>query len=193
MSRRLPLGPTLLVLIAVPVMIGLGLWQLERRDWKEALLARLAANASAPLLVLDRAPTEADGFRRAQADCTSLSTPAIAGAAPTVDGRNGFRHTVACRLKDGTTVLVSLGVGRDPGQTIARPAGRSFSGRLVPRGDHGPAFLLVAETPAAGLVAEAPPNPDSLPNNHFSYAIQWFAFATTLLVVYLVYVRRRRG
>lgn len=192
MSRRLPLGPTLLVLIAVPVMIGFGIWQLERREWKEALLARLAANATAPMLTLDRAPAEADGFRRALADCRALTAPAIAGAAPTVDGRDGFRHTARCTLADGSTVLVSLGVGRDPMQTVAAPATRSFAGRLVPRaGD--PAFLLVAETPAAGLVAEAPPGPDSLPNNHLSYAIQWFAFATTLAIIYLVYVRRRRG
>lgn len=192
MTRRLPLLPTLLVLIAVPVMIGFGLWQLERLEWKEALLARLAANASAPLLVLDRAPAEADGFRLARADCTTLTPPAIAGAAPTVDGRDGFRHTARCTLPGGGAVLVSLGVGRDPMQTVAAPATRSFTGRLVPRAGE-PAFLLVAERPAAGLVAEAPPGPDSLPNNHLSYAIQWFAFAATLAIVYVVYVRRRRG
>ena len=39
MSRKLPLIPTILVALAVAAMIGLGIWQLERRKEKEALLA----------------------------------------------------------------------------------------------------------------------------------------------------------
>ena len=36
MSRKLPLIPTILVALAVAAMIGLGIWQLERRKEKEA-------------------------------------------------------------------------------------------------------------------------------------------------------------
>ena len=38
--RRVPVLPTLLVLGAVAIMIGLGVWQLHRLRWKEELLAR---------------------------------------------------------------------------------------------------------------------------------------------------------
>ncbi|HXG80661.1 MAG TPA: SURF1 family cytochrome oxidase biogenesis protein, partial [Sphingomicrobium sp.] len=38
MTRRLPLVPTILVGFAIAVMIGLGIWQLDRREQKQALL-----------------------------------------------------------------------------------------------------------------------------------------------------------
>ena len=43
MIRRLPLIPTLLVLVAVGIMVRLGFWQIDRLHQKEALLARYAA------------------------------------------------------------------------------------------------------------------------------------------------------
>ena len=47
MTRKLPIIPTILVALAVATMIGLGFWQLERRQEKEALLASYAAAAGA--------------------------------------------------------------------------------------------------------------------------------------------------
>ena len=43
MIRRIPIFPTLVVLIAAAVMIQLGFWQLDRRAWKEGLIARYSA------------------------------------------------------------------------------------------------------------------------------------------------------
>ena len=43
MIRRLPVIPTIVVAAAVAVMIGLGMWQLQRAKWKEGLLARICA------------------------------------------------------------------------------------------------------------------------------------------------------
>jgi surfeit locus 1 family protein len=40
---RLPLVPTLIVATAVAVMIGLGIWQLQRKGEKEALIAQYRA------------------------------------------------------------------------------------------------------------------------------------------------------
>jgi len=48
MIRRLPLIPTLIVAAAVAVMIGLGIWQLQRAKWKEGLLARYAEAQKLP-------------------------------------------------------------------------------------------------------------------------------------------------
>ena len=38
--RKLPLIPTIVVLAAVATMVALGIWQLQRAEWKEALIAR---------------------------------------------------------------------------------------------------------------------------------------------------------
>ena len=40
MTRRIPLLPTLAVAAAVLVMIWLGVWQLQRANWKAELLDR---------------------------------------------------------------------------------------------------------------------------------------------------------
>ncbi len=42
------LWPTLMTLAALPVLIGLGVWQLERLEWKEALLARIEERLAEP-------------------------------------------------------------------------------------------------------------------------------------------------
>src|SRR5262245_63736979 len=41
------LAPSLMVASALALLIGLGVWQLQRLQWKEALLARLAARVAA--------------------------------------------------------------------------------------------------------------------------------------------------
>jgi len=38
--KRLPVIPTIMVVLAVAAMIGLGIWQLQRAQWKEGLIAR---------------------------------------------------------------------------------------------------------------------------------------------------------
>jgi surfeit locus 1 family protein len=50
---------------------------------------------------------------------------------------------------------------------------------------------VVADPPLGGLVANAQPDPRSLPNNHLSYAVQWFLFAITALVIYGLALWRR--
>jgi cytochrome oxidase assembly protein ShyY1 len=51
--------------------------------------------------------------------------------------------------------------------------------------------MLVADQPASGLQPSAPPSIADIPNNHMAYAVQWFLFAATALVVYGIALRRR--
>jgi surfeit locus 1 family protein len=71
MMRRLPIVPTVIVLLAVATMIGLGFWQLQRKGQKEHLLARYAAALTDPAPVVF--PVAGDGtavlYRRAAFDC----------------------------------------------------------------------------------------------------------------------------
>lgn len=185
--RRLPFLPTLIVALAIPAMIALGLWQLRRAEWKAGLLAELAANVAAP--VVD-APDDLSGlaFRQVRVDCARL-TLVSPTAARSADGRSGYRQTARCDRADAEPVLVSLGVASRP-QPVPLPANRRFTGSLVPR-DGVPAFLLVSEAPAPGLAAEALPSTDTIPDNHRAYAVQWFAFAAILAVIYGLYLRQR--
>lgn len=55
------LSPTIMVAIALPVLIGLGMWQLDRLRWKEGLLAAIAERAKAPAIPIDKALEQAAG------------------------------------------------------------------------------------------------------------------------------------
>ena len=50
---RPALWPTLISLPIFVVSLGLGIWQMERREWKRDILDRIAVNQAAPPLTLD--------------------------------------------------------------------------------------------------------------------------------------------
>jgi surfeit locus 1 family protein len=92
--RRLPLLPTAIVALAVPALLMLGVWQLQRAEWKQALLERLGANAQAP--VIDKPAdlmTRRDelSFRRVRTICREIR-PWSPSAARSVEGRAGYRQ-----------------------------------------------------------------------------------------------------
>ncbi len=72
---RLPVIPTIVVAAAVAVMIGLGIWQIQRAGEKEKLLADYARAGTLPaldvdpLLVRGTAETVPRAFRRALVTC----------------------------------------------------------------------------------------------------------------------------
>jgi surfeit locus 1 family protein len=68
--------------------------------------------------------------------------------------------------------------------------GGAVGGTVVHTGEFG--VRIVASPPLAGLEASAKPDPGDLPNNHLAYAGQWFFFALTALVIYVLALRRRR-
>jgi surfeit locus 1 family protein len=63
------------------------------------------------------------------------------------------------------------------------------SGVIAP--DSKSRMRLVAAEPGPGLAASAIPSPDSIPNNHLSYAIQWFLFAGIAGAIYVLALRKR--
>ncbi|GAB4472708.1 MAG: hypothetical protein OHK0018_02690 [Erythrobacter tepidarius] len=177
---RWPIIPTILVLAAVVTMIALGVWQLGRKAEKEALIARYeaAAGNSAPVIFPRAGKGEDVLFRRSQIDCAGLAAiEPVSGTSAT--GQKGWIQRATCR----SGVRVDLGYARD----IAPPdfAGGTITGIIAP----GP--RLVADPPVAGLQPMAAPDPGDLPNNHLAYAVQWFFFAATALVIYVLALKRR--
>ena len=193
---RLPLLPTAIVALAVPALVMLGVWQLQRAEWKEGLLERLAANAQAPAIARPAdLMTRRDelSFRRVRTICREIR-PWPPSAARSVDGRAGYRQQIWCREGQGEPLLVSIGVAANPALKVMPVAGSVFTGRLVPRSGRSPddpPFVLIAEAPVAPLAAEAPPTLAGIPNNHRAYAVQWFLFAGILMVIYGLWLRQR--
>jgi len=205
MKGRYPPIPTLIVATAALVMIGLGVWQLQRRDDKEAMLALAASNPGRAAVSYPRiAPVPAELlFRRSAAHCLRVvGWQTEAGRA--ADGTTGYRYIAQCATgAEGPGVLVALGVAQKPDMKLDWTGGQ-VTGWISEEPDHrlllsriGGSTLplrpmLIAERPPQGLKAVAPPNVADVPNNHLAYAVQWFFFAAVAVVIYLLALRKRR-
>lgn len=186
--RRIPVVATLVVLLAAATMVALGIWQLGRMRGKEAELDRYAraSTLSAPV-AWPRGPAEVEAalYRRSSVDCAAVErTDTVAGHSAT--GETGWAHMARCRLADGGLADVALGWSRDPRMKAWQ--GGEVTGFVGPyRGG----VKLVAAPPQAGLAQLAAPDPRDVPNNHLSYAVQWFLFALTALVIYILALRKK--
>ena len=52
--------------------------------------------------------------------------------------------------------------------------------------------ILVLDRAPEGLSTSRAPDPSTAPNNHLSYAVQWFAFAGFAVLIYLLALRHRQ-
>jgi cytochrome oxidase assembly protein ShyY1 len=189
-TRKLPLIPTILVGLAVAVMIGLGLWQLDRRGEKDALLATYRSAEGKPPLGWPAVPPKEPLplFRHATGNCLQVVGFRTA-AGQNQKGEPGYLIIADCRTgAEGPGLSVELGWSKNPN------AGRAYSGGLVSgviAPDRISRMRLVAATPGPELMASASPSPDIIPNNHLSYAVQWFLFAGIAMLIYYLALRQR--
>jgi cytochrome oxidase assembly protein ShyY1 len=189
MTRRIPVIPTIIVLAAVSLMIGLGVWQLQRAKWKEGLLAEYAEADKLPPITFPTMPVHSNQlplFRHATGVCLRVvGQRAIAGENRA--GEPGYAHIVDCSTgAEGPGMSVEVGWSKDPNAKV-NWAGGPVSGIIGP--DRVTRMRLVAASAPPGLEPSAPPSIRSIPNNHRSYAMQWFAFAFIALVIYVLALR----
>ena len=202
--KRVPVVATSLVLIAVAAMVALGVWQLQRRGEKEALIAQLSANRDLPPMAYPtQAPVANEAmFRKSRVTCLRVASWRVTGGS-TPTGQSGYRHIAECVTgAEGPGALIDMGIAADPafkpawtggivdGLITTEPSQTSLIGKLFGR---TPPLrpMLVADVPAPGLAASAPPGVDGIANNHLAYAVQWFVFAGVALVIYVIALRRR--
>ncbi len=205
-AARIPVLPTLLVALAVLVMIGLGVWQLQRRGEKAQALAFAATNPGRPPVAFRKLPpVPADLlFRRSSAYCLRVVGWQVeAGRA--ADGSTGYRHIAQCATgAEGPGVMIAVGVSQKPDEKPAWTGGR-VEGWISQEPDHRALFtriggkapplrpMLIARTAPPGLKPVAPPRAADLPNNHLAYAVQWFFFAAIAVIIYILALRRRNA
>ncbi len=117
MTVRLRRAPTrvwltLAMLPALSVLIGLGIWQWERRDWKNALVAHMEARMTAPPLVLPAqigTPSSLD-YRRVSVRGRFLHGRELHVTGRTHQGRAGIHVITPLVRADGAgVVLVNRG------------------------------------------------------------------------------------
>ncbi len=123
---RFPVGLTIAALIGLAILIALGNWQLQRRDWKEALLARIARlETAAPVdaaQALSKARTPADlDMVRVRLACPGLSGAAFVELYGLLDGHPGRRLVSACPLAAGGSATLLVDRGFIDEAEMARP------------------------------------------------------------------------
>ena len=197
MTRRLPLVPTLVVAAAVLILIGLGVWQLQRAGWKEQLLDRYAAADKMPPISWPTLPMADDQlplFRHATGVCLrTVGKREVAGA--NAAGETGYVHIVDCSTgAEGPGMSVEVGWSKDPNAKVDWNGG-PVSGVIVL--DRRTRLRLVAATAPPGLAPSQVPAVSSAsavsPAGHRGYAATWFALALVALVIYALALRKRWG
>ena len=123
--KRFPWILTTLTVPALILLIGLGVWQVQRLHWKEGLIAaadRAGALPPAPLaeVLAQNAQDAGLEFRKAILVCRGLATAPYVELQTIHDGAAGVRLISACRPEgQAETVLIDRGFIAD--DVTARP------------------------------------------------------------------------
>jgi surfeit locus 1 family protein len=215
-ARRL-LVPAVSTVVMLVILVSLGVWQLHRLAWKTDILARIDAAEQAPGVPLGATPLPYAkvSVRGVWGDKSTL----YGAEGRDEPGRSVLgAHLLTPLLREGATpLLVDRGWVDTAAPLPATPGGVVTVEGYIHPADHphwfsptddaprrfytldpatiGKALGLSAEEPFT-LIAMGPPgNPEPAralprpPNDHLQYALTWFAFALTLLVIFAIYAR----
>lgn len=208
MTRRM-IAPLLFGLIGASILIGLGIWQLQRLAWKQGVLAEISARLNDPPVPLPTAPDPVtDLYLPVQVtghfigeDIDVLASRKEIGA--------GFRIIAAFETVEGRRILIDRGFVTDEARALPRMAGaETITGTLHwPRETDGytpppdpatgmwfardvPAMadalqtepvLVVARSDTGDGIEPMPVGTEGIPNDHLQYAITWFSLAVVWL------------
>ncbi|MEO1550631.1 MAG: SURF1 family protein [Pseudomonadota bacterium] len=204
------------------VLSSLGVWQLQRLAWKEAIIADAAQRMSAEPGNVPASPTmEADIYR--PISTTGRLTDREVHVLTTQKPKGpGFRIITRFELADGRAILLDRGYVPEGEKNSPRPTGEiTAQGHLLwPREsdmftpdadlennlwfarnlelmaltlDTEP-VLIVLDRPAGENAPRPLPVTLSFPNNHLQYAITWFALAIVWagMTAYWVFGRQQK-
>ncbi|MFC3123849.1 SURF1 family protein [Pseudoroseomonas globiformis] len=217
--RRL-LIPFLATLPVLLILLGLGTWQVQRLQWKTALLADFAAAEAAPALPIGPAPS---AWTKVFATGRFLhEREALLG----IEVRNqvmGANLVVPLQREGAPPLLVNRGwVPLERQAPLQRPEGQvrvegyvrpsdsaswvsatddpsarrfyTFDTALIGAAlglDRAEPFALVALGPAGGPLPWPAPAMPRPANNHLGYVITWYGLALALVGVFIAWARTR--
>jgi len=210
LTRRM-IAPLLFGLCGAAVLVGLGVWQLQRMEWKQEILAEIDARIGAATAVLPAAPDQkTDKYMPVTAAGHLTGAEALVLTSTRDDGP-GYRVIAVMETDSGRKILVDLGFVAEAAVATPRPAGLlAISGNLhwpdevdgfTPPPDKGQdiwfardaaamaqalgaePFLLIARTidPPVEGITPLPVDSSGIANDHLEYAITWFSLAIVWL------------
>ena len=203
MTRRIPIIPSIITAVGILILCGLGKWQLDRREWKRDLIARLAAAPNLP----DVTPAEFRAammgdtsiqYRRARIDCRAgAKKPYDLRPGSSASGTSGFFVVVSCRPNNRPPDIVAVAgwTRRVDAGEMSLNLDHELAGVVIenPYGqaEGRPRFMLIPDAAIPPLARPQQPSAADLPDNHLAYAGQWFGLAVALAAIYGLWLRRR--
>lgn len=150
--------PSLAALSAIAILLGLGTWQMQRLDWKAALIAEMQTRGAAEAIDLPRDLSAPDlEYRKVRLRGTFLHNGELYLASRTNKGKVGLHVVTPMRLDDGRTILVDRGwVPPEKKDPVARADGQvtgpvALEGVLRRGGWGGSAWFQPSNEPAENL------------------------------------------
>ena len=204
------------------VMVTLGIWQLQRLEWKEGELAKITAAQQADPVAFDTLVDPAAEKYRPVFVTGTLGAKEVFILVSTRDRGAGYRVISPLQTAAGRRVLIDRGYIPLEAKDIARPlqSDMTITGNVhMPDDRNGSTpendvagniwfardvddlaaalqtepVLIVARSDTGQGVLPLPVTTEGIPNNHLSYAIQWFLFAAIWAGVTTVLAWRIRG
>jgi len=224
MSYRKPeLVPILFIIAAIGTFLALGIWQVQRLQWKQAMVAGIEKGQALPKLGTLPQRLEGLEYRSVALTGTFNHYKGMRMIGHPQAARQGFYVVTPFTLHDdGRTILVNR--GWSPPDKEFRPEGlQTVEGIIRPlrpkrmfspanRPDKNiwfyediPAMAIATEMTLEPLVVEAIgkvgkdvfPIPSdgkiSVRNDHFNYAITWFTLAVIAVVMFALYYREPKN
>lgn len=200
--------PLLLGVIGAAILISLGVWQMQRLEWKQGILAEIEAQITGPAIALPAQP-DPEMHRYAPVELTgTIGRPEIHVLVSVKRVGPGYRLIVPFEA-EGRRILLDQGFIPLEAKDSARSAGEvTVRGNLhwpdeidsyTPQNDLDANIwfardvptlaatlgtepvLVIAATQTDPSVTPLPVDTSAIPNDHLNYAITWFSLAAVWL------------
>lgn len=212
----------LIGLTGAGILISLGIWQVQRLAWKEAVIADINRRIDAPASALPEVPDHVEDAYLPVTVRGQFKSDTLRILVSQKDIGAGYRLITALDM-DGRRVLVDRGfipVDVNDVQTPEAPV--AVSGNLqwpqetdgfTPEPDLANNIWFARDVPAMAdalateetlivarsvegddpAVSPFPVDTARIPNDHLQYAITWFSLAAIWLAMSFLFLLRRRG
>ena len=193
-------------------MIGLGIWQLERREWKAGLIETIDARLLTPPVAMPADLSPEWEFRRVLVQGTVAGGQWFRFPGRSRDGQVGDALMAIVEKDDGGLVAVEYGWIEFGAPLPSVPLALATEGILRQPSQPGwftpdnnaednawyrvdPAMMAESvgldPTALASMYVRPSTWQPSLPNDHLQYAITWFSLAGVFCIIFLIFHRRR--
>ena len=207
-TRRSILPPLIFGILATAILLSLGFWQLRRMEWKETMLAGIQAGIEAAPVPLPAEIGPGMKYLPVMVSGRTTGDEILV-LSGTKDSGGGYNVISGFVTDDGRRIMVDRGfTDQDHRHAPRPPVALSVAGNLhwpeekgsaTPEPDLSAGIWFARDVPAmaealetepvlvvasavGGDAQEVTPIPvavEGIPNNHLSYAVQWFLFAAT--------------